>query len=262
MRKKFLFSIILVIIIILIALLAPFIAPNDPYENNIGMRFQKNSSAYPLGTDELGRCVLSRLIYGTRSTMEIGIIVITISALLGVTMGCISGYFGGIVDKIALGIFDIFMAFPPFVYIMVLIGVLGNGKLNLIISMTVSTWVISTKMVRAKVRIEKNKDYVKSAKIYGSSNFFIIIRHILPNIILPLIIFFSLQMGDIILLISGFSFLGLGMPADVPEWGMMISTAKKTIYSRPQLMLYPGICIFLAVFAFNTLAESIREKFE
>lgn len=261
MNKKILFSISLIVIILLVAIFASVVAPNDPLENNICKRFLSFDKDYPLGTDNLGRCVLSRIVFGARNTLQIAFIVILISAFLGISIGCIAGYSEGIIDRILLNIFDVFMAFPPFVYVMVLIGLLGSGKLNLILSISISTWVISTKVVRTKVKVEKQKLYVKNAKVCGTSDLKIVLKHIIPNIIVPMIVFFSLQMGDIILYISGFSFLGLGMPADIPEWGMMINEAKKTIYSSPWLMVYPGVCIFLTVLSFNTLAEGIREEF-
>lgn len=259
MSKKCIFSLSLIILLMLVSTFSSVIAPNDPLENNISNRFEKPSITYPFGTDELGRCVFSRIIYGTKNTMEVAMIVVIISAFMGLSFGCISGYVDGYVDNILMGVFDVFMSFPPFVYVMVLIGLMGNGKFILILSMILSTWVISTKMVRNMVKVEKNKDYIKCAKLCGTSDLSIILKHIMPNIIRPLIVFFSMQMGDIILLIAGFSFLGLGMSADVPEWGMMISTAKKTIYSNPCLMIYPGMCIFISVFAFNSFAENFRE---
>ncbi len=157
MNKKWLISICLVSVIVLIAILAPAIAPHDPYENNIARRLESSSREYLCGTDELGRCVLSRLIYGTRNTLQIALVVILLASSLGITFGCVAGYVGGRIDKGLMIVFDLFMAFPPFVYVMVLIGLMGNDRLNLILSMTMFTWVISTKMVRSKVRIEKQK---------------------------------------------------------------------------------------------------------
>lgn len=261
-NKKIIIGSIMIGIILVIIIFSEILVPNDPDLNNISYRFENPSKEYPLGTDQLGRCILSRLIYGGYNTFSVVIVVTLISAFIGITMGVISGYYGGLTDKILTGLFDIFMSFPPFIYVMALIGIMGGNKITLIASLILGSWAISTKTIRTQVQIENRKLHIKSAKIAGSSNIKIITKHILPSIMPNIIVFFSLQIGGLILMISGFSFLGIGLGSDVPEWGNMIAEAKGCIFSDIQMMIYPGICIFFTVFVFNLLAEGIRERYE
>ena len=261
-NKKIFIGIFMIVIILFTIIFSEVLAPNNPNLNNLSHRFEKSSNKYPLGTDQFGRCILSRLIFGGYNTFSVVIIVIIFSAVIGITLGVISGYYGGLIDRILSGLFDIFMSFPPFIYVMALIGVMGGSKTTLTVALILGSWAYSTKTIRTQVQIENNKLYIKSARIAGSSNFSIITKHILPSIMPNIIIFFSLQLGGLILEVSAFSFLGVGLGGNVPEWGMMISTAKEYILTNKQLMIYPGLCIFFTVFAFNILAEGIREIYQ
>lgn len=243
-------------------LFSNILAPNDPNLNNLSQRFEGASPIYPLGSDQLGRCILSRLIYGGYNTFSVVIIVILVSAFIGITMGIISGYYGGLTDRICTALFDIFMSFPAFVYVMALIGVMGGSKTTLIISLILCSWAFSTKTIRTQVQIENSKLHIQSAKVAGSSDFKILTKHILPSVFPNVIVFFSLLVGEMILAVSAFSFLGIGLGGDVPEWGNMIAEAKEYIFSNKKMMVYPGVCIFFSVLAFNLLAEGIREKYE
>lgn len=254
---------LMMIVVLLSAIgFAEFVAPNAPELNNISNRFGSPDRTFPLGTDHLGRCILSRLIYGGRQTLTVAFTVMAFSALTGVTLGVIAGYFGNNTDRFLTGLFDIFMSFPPFVYVMALIGVMGESKSALIVALILGTWALSTKTIRTQVQIESSKLYIQSARICGTSDFKIITRHILPNILPYTIAFFSLQIGGMILMISSFSFLGIGFGNSGPEWGNMISEAKGYMFSNMIMMIYPGLCIFITVLAFSILAEGIREKYE
>lgn len=262
MNKRMGLSIVLIVLILGTAMMADHLVPNDPYDNKLSLRLQEASLDYPLGTDNMGRCNLSRLLVASRTTLSIALQVSLVSMVLGVGVGALSGYYGGLMDRLLQLLLELFLAFPPFVYVLVFIGLVGNSTKVLILSMAMATWAQSAKAVRAKVIVEKDKLYVQCARLCGSSDGLILIKHILPNVMTAMFVFFSLQFGDVILLISGFSFLGLGISSDIPEWGNMVSSARETLFTRPSQMFYPVLCIFIVVMAFNNLAEGIREKYE
>ncbi|WP_053957261.1 ABC transporter permease [Inediibacterium massiliense] len=261
-NKKIIIGSIMIGIIVIISIFSGILVPNDPNINNLSYRFENFSKEYPFGTDQFGRCILSRLIYGGYNTFSVVFVVMGISALISIIMGIIAGYYGGLLDKILTGLFDIFMSFPPFIYVMALIGVMGGNKMTLISSLVLGSWAFFTRTIRTQVKIENSKLYIQSSKICGSSDFKIITKHILPNIIPNIIVFFSLQISGLILAVSGFSFIGLGLQSDIPEWGNMIAEAREYIFLDMKMMIYPGVCIFFTVFAFNLLAEGIRERYE
>ena len=216
---------LLIAIILLMGVLAPFLAPHDPMAVDITKKFLEPCNEYPFGTDQLGRCVLSRLLF----------------------------------DRVMNTICDIFMAFPPLVIVLTLIGVIGQGAVNLILSIILSMWVWFVKVVRSYVLIEKDKDYITAAKISGCSGADILFSHILPNILPLLVVYFSTGIASIILMISGYSFLGLGLGNDIPEWGAMLNSAKQYLYSNPMLIVYPGTCILLTAAGFNLFGEALRD---
>mgnify|MGYP000038928846 FL=1 len=245
--------------ILLMAVLAPVLAPHDPMAVDITKKFLAPCSAYPLGTDQLGRCVLSRLLYGARYSLGLALPILAILALIGTTLGMLCAWFGGIVDRVMTIVCDIFMAFPPLVIVLTLMGVIGQGAVNLIVSIILSMWVWFVKVVRSYVLIEKSKDYITAAKISGCSGADILLAHILPNILPLLAVYFSTGIASIILMISGYSFLGLGPGNDIPEWGAMLNSAKQYLYSNPMLIVYPGTCILLTAAGFNLFGEALRD---
>lgn len=258
-NKQALIGLLIIIIVVLIALFAPLIASNDPMKVDIRLKFKGPSKSYPLGTDQLGRCVFSRLVYGARYSIGITLLTLLIISIISITSGTLFAYLGGKFDLVFIHICDVIMAFPPLVIVLALVGSLGQGLFNLIFAIIFSVWVWYAKIVRSYVLTEKNKAYVTAAKIAGSSDLKIILKHIIPNILPSLIIFFSTGVASMILMISGFSFLGLGIETGAPEWGAMLSSAKKYIYSRPNMITYPGICILFTAFGFNLFGEALRD---
>lgn len=258
-NKQLLFGLSLIIIFIIIAIFAPLIAPNNPYEVEISKKFLTPSHNFPLGTDQLGRCVLSRLIYGARYSLSIAFPSIFILALISTIVGTISAWFEGLLDKLILLLCDVFMAFPPIVIVLSLLGILGQGSLNLIISIVLSMWIWFVKVIRSYVLIEKRKNYIIAAKISGCSSIEIIVKHIFPNIAPLIVVYFSTGIAAIILMISGYSFLGVGLSENIPEWGIMLSNSKQYLYSNPTLIIYPGLCILLTSAGFNIFGESLRD---
>lgn len=258
-NKQAFIGLVMILFIVTIAVFAPTIATNDPMKVDVVNKFHNISSEYPLGTDQLGRCVYSRLVYGARYSLGIAIPILLIISILSIILGTSIAYIGGIVDRIFIGICDILMAFPPLVVLLALVGALGQGTLNLVLAMILSMWAWYAKIVRSYVLVEKNKDYIASARIAGSTDIKIIFKHIIPNVLPSLIVFFSIGIGSMILMISGFSFLGMGVEAGRPEWGAMLSGAKQYIYSRPYMIFYPGFCILFTVAGFNLFGEALRD---
>ena len=250
---------ILILTIFSLGVFAHYIAPNDPLKVKITQKLLSSSLEFPLGTDQLGRCILSRIIYGTRYSLGVSVFVISIVLLISFIVGTISGYYGGIVDRVIISICDIFMAFPPMVLVLALIGFLGPGIINLIFSMVFSLWAGYTKIIRSYVLAQKNKNYVLAAKVFGTPNYKIITRHIIPNVIPAIIVYAAIGTGRSILMISGFSFLGLGVQPPIPEWGSMLSEAKKFFYTNPELLAYSAVMIFITTLAFNIFGDALRD---
>lgn len=258
-NKQAVIGMLMILIVIMAAIFAPFIAPNNPNEINTAIKFLPSGGKYPLGTDQLGRCVLSRIVYGARYSLGISIPTLMILAVISMILGTFTAYFGGLLDRIFSIICNIFMAFPPLVVVLSLAGVLGQGISNIIMSVVLSMWVWFVKVIRSYVLIEKGKEYVTAAYIAGCSDFKIIIRHIIPNILPMMIVYFSTSIAALILMVSGYSFLGIGTNRNVPEWGSMLSSARIFLYSNPKLIFYPGLCILFTSAGFNLFGEALRD---
>ena len=252
-------GLIMIIIIMLVVIFAPLIAPNDPMQVDPTLKFQERSEEYPLGTDNLGRCTFSRLIYATRTSMSIALPILVVLIIISIILSMIAGYYSGWFDKVMEIICNAFMAFPPIAIVLSLIGALGQGIFNLAISIIISSWVWYIRIIRNFILTEMAKPYIVSAKISGCSDIKIMVYHILPNIIPQCLVFFSTGVAGIILMISGFAFLGIGIEPGIAEWGAMLNSGKSFLYSNPELILYPGICILFTATAFNLFGESLRD---
>ena len=245
--------------VVFCALFAPWLAPNDPQKIDLSKSFMKSSWEFPLGTDPLGQCVLSRLLFGARYSLLLAGVVLFLTGFISIALGTLSAYYGGVVDRVITALCDVFMAFPPLVFILAFVGALGPGMVNLMASMVLAMWVWYARIVRGQALVEKNKNYILLAKVAGLSDFRIIVKHLLPNIMPALIVFYTLGVGEMIFMISGFSFLGLGVEAGLPEWGSMLNEAKRNIYTQPYFMFYPGLCILFTVCGFNLFGEALRD---
>lgn len=252
-------GLIMILIVTCLALLAPVIAPNNPQQVNPVDKFSEPNNEYPLGTDQLGRCTFSRLLYGARYSLSISLPVLFMLAVISTFLGTVFAYVGGVLDRIFTVICDIFMAFPPLVVVLSLVGALGQGVVNIMISVVFSMWVWFARVVRSYVMLEKNKAYVTASRIAGCSEAKILFRHIIPNIMPSLIVYYSTAVASVILMVSGFSFLGLGIEPGLPEWGAMLSNGKAFLYSHPMQLIYPGICIVFTAAAFNLFGEALRD---
>ena len=249
-------------IFILAAIFAPLIATHDVTAQNLAMRYAAPSAAHWFGTDSLGRDVFSRVVYGARISLEVGIIVVTVSSVIGVIIGSIAGFYGGIVDRILSGyIFNVFLAFPGLLLAIALVAFLGAGLGKLILALCVIGWVGYARVMRGQVLKVREYDFVQAARALGASSFRILKTHILPNAIQPLIVQASLGMAGAVMSEASLSFLGLGIPPPAPSWGTMIeeSRAFDILYNAPHVMLFPGLAIALTVLSFNFIGDGLRE---
>lgn len=252
-------SLIVILSVCLAGILAPLIAPHDPTTVDIKSKLLGMSLAYPFGTDQLGRCVFSRLLYGIRTTVFLSLIAMVATIVIGTVLGMISGLFRGWVDELIMRICDIMLSFPSEVMILAIVGILGSGISNIVIANIIAKWAWYTRMIRSIVIQYVDKNYIKFAKVSGCSNLHIIRKHLIPGTIGEIVVLATLDTGWVILNISALSFLGLGVQAPTPEWGMMLSEAKNIMTIYPQQMLPAGLAILVIVAAFNFLGDSLQE---
>ena len=258
-KLKFNIIIFILISIFLISLLAPYMAPNDPYAVDLTKTLQSPSKEFLFGTDSLGRCVFSRVLYGANRTIFSAIIVVLITFLFGTTVGIISGYIGGKIDRLIMRIVDVFLAFPGLVLAIAVAGLLGGSMINAMIAISLISWTKYARIARSKVLEIKEETFIQASKISGHNALHIMIKHILPNILAYLIVTASLDIGTVIMEMSSLSFLGLSSPLPTPEWGAMISEVKSVIQFAPWTLLAPGLAILIVVVLFNLLGDIIRD---
>jgi len=258
-NKAALFGGVLILIYLITALLAPVIFPGNPSAPNLIRSLERPSIEHPLGTDELGRSILGRVVYGSRVSLLIAIGVVFVGLLVGVPLGLISGYYGGKVDFVIQRITDTLLAFPGFLLALALVAVLGVGLKNTIISVGISMVPIYIRLVRGCTLSVREQTYVEAAKAVGTRDRIILLRHILPNVMAPITIQTSLGMGTAILFAAGLGFLGIGVQPPTPEWGTMLSSGRAYLFNAPHVATFPGIAIFLAVLGFNLAGDGLRD---
>ena len=253
------FTTLAVLNIALIGIFAPVIAPNDPYETNIINKFASYSVQYPLGTDQLGRCVLSRMIFGIRPTLGLAALTMAGTIGIGAVLGIIAGYFRGIAEEIIMRIVDVMLSFPSQIMVFAVVALLGVSVQNVIIANVFIKWAWYARMIRTGVMQYRDKNFVQFSRCVGMPERFILFRHLLPSITSDLAVLASLDIGWAIINISTLSFLGLGVQAPTPEWGAMLNEAKEVLTSNPTQMLAPGIAIVALVCCFNLLGDAMRD---
>ncbi|NJO49508.1 MAG: nickel ABC transporter permease subunit NikC [Leptolyngbyaceae cyanobacterium RM2_2_4] len=249
----------LIAIVVLTAIFAPLIAPHDPLAVDLMQKLQPPSAAFPLGTDHLGRCILSRLIYGARVSLSISLVVIALTTTISLVVGLIAGYVGGRVDSWLMRVCDVFLAFPALILSLAIVGIWGAGVGNLIFALAITHWAGYARIVRSRVLSVKESDFIQAAIVSGASSLPIMFKHILPFTIAELAILTSLDISHMILHIAGLSFLGLGIQPPTPEWGAMINDGREYFRRQPELMLYPGLMIFITTLAFNIVGDVLRD---
>lgn len=258
-NRAALFGGILILIYLVTALLAPFLFPGNPSAPNLIRSLERPSIEHPLGTDELGRSILGRIIYGSRVSLLIAIGVVSVGLLVGLPLGLISGYYGGKVDFGIQRVTDTLLAFPGFLLALALVAVLGVGLKNTIISVGISMVPIYIRLVRGCTLSVREQTYVEAAKAVGTRDMTILLKHILPNVMVPIIVQTSLGMGTAILFAAGLGFLGIGVQPPTPEWGAMLGSGRVYLFNAPHVATFPGIAIFLAVIGFNLSGDGLRD---
>ncbi|MRX72792.1 nickel ABC transporter permease subunit NikC [Bacillus lacus] len=251
----------IIVVLFLITILAPWLAPNDPVLVNVAHKLQSPSLNYPLGTDHLGRCTFSRILFGARISLGFAMIIFISALSIGLIIGMIAGYKGGWIDQLLMRICDGLMAIPSLLFVLGFVGIWGAGLKQVVLGLILVQWVYYARIIRGMVLSLKEQNYITAAKISGSSTWTIMKKHIFPNVIPPIAVLGTLEMGWAIMNLSSMSFLGLGVQPPAPEWGAMISEGKSYIRTNPTLMMYPGIMIVLVVATFNLLGESLSERF-
>ncbi len=253
---------ILLLIYLLCALGAPVLFRGDPSAPDLMNSLSPPSGAYFLGTDELGRSILGRILYGARVSLLIAVGVVGVGLVIGVPVGLVSGYYGGKTDFIIQRFTDMMLAFPGFLLALALVAILGVGLKNTVISIGISMIPLYIRLVRGCVLTVKEEVYVEAARACGTRDLNIIRHHILPNVLAPIIIQTSLGMGTAILFAAGLGFLGIGVQPPTPEWGSMLGSARAYMMGKPHVATFPGIAIFLAVLSFNLLGDGLRDAFD
>ncbi|MFF2177699.1 ABC transporter permease subunit [Lysinibacillus sp. NPDC058147] len=259
LNGKQLISIALLSFIGLLGLFAPFIMPNDPFLVDVSKKFLGPSWAYPFGTDHLGRCILSRILLGIRYSLGSALFIQLIASFFAICIGAIVAFKRGIIDYLFIRICDILLAFPTLVLAFGLLGILGPSLRNVLLALIFTQTIYYSRILRGLFISVNEKEFIKAAKISGTSGVKLIQRHFAPNIMAPMLTIISLDLGKVILEIAGFSFIGLGVQAPTPEWGMMISEGKQHIRQHPELMLYPGTAIIIVVLLFNILSSRNKQ---
>lgn len=260
-NKLSLLAFAIIILLVLSAIFAPVIVPypEDVYSTHIEQKLEAPSSEHIMGTDELGRDVFSRLVYGARVSISTALVAVGVALVIGIPLGAIAGTFGGWVDNVIMRITDVFLSFPPLLLAIALVTLLGPGLTNAIIAIVVSWWPWYTRLVRGQAISIKERKFVQAAETIGTSKAKIIFSHIVPNCISPVIVQASMDIGGVIMTVASLSFLGLGAQQPQPEWGLMISVGRASFPDKWWCCIFPGIAIFLTVLSFNLLGDAIRE---
>jgi peptide/nickel transport system permease protein len=253
-------GVVLVSIFVFSAIFAPWIAPQDPAHIDLPSRLQTPSAQHWCGTDELGRDILSRLIWGARISLLVGSGVVACSLLLGLIIGSLAGYYGGGIDRfVNVVLMNAFLSFPGILIAIAFVAFRGPGIFNLILALSIGGWVGYARLVRAQVLAVREREFVEAARALGAGDLHIITRHILPNIIQPVIVQAAIGMAGAVLAEATMSFLGLGVPPPTASWGSMLNDARSHLFDAPHLVLFPAVTVMLAVLAFNFIGDALRD---
>ena len=261
-RKLAVIGLFIILAMVITAILAPLLAPYDPYKIFLSKALHQPNPENLLGTDTVGRDVLSRIIYGTRTSLTIGILASFISLSIGVTLGLIAGYFGGVVYSIIMRFVDAWMSVPPLMTVMVISVLLGGGIVNVFLALGIGMIPIYCRVTCGQALSVRQNDYVLAARAMGASHLRLMLRHILPNCMAPIIIVTTVQLGIVILIEAGLSFLGFGINPPTAAWGSMVNEGYKYLLTNPILSIAPGMAIMLVVFGFNMMGDGLRDALD
>ncbi|RME82891.1 MAG: ABC transporter permease [Caldilineae bacterium] len=248
----------IILIWLLIAILAPYITPYDHLAQDLSHRLEPPNRVHWFGSDELGRDIFSRVLYGARISMPLGILVVALSSVIGILVGGISGYVGGTFDEVVMRIADVFLAFPSLVLAMAITAALGPGLNNAMLAIVVVLWPTYARVIRGQVLAVKERDYIEAARAVGAPSHRILLRHVFPNSYTPVFVKASLDIGAAILIAAGLSFIGLGAPPPTPEWGTMVSMGRQK-FAQWWIATFPGLAMLTVVMGFNFLGDGLRD---
>jgi peptide/nickel transport system permease protein len=247
---------------ILVAIFAPFLAPYDPNAIDLKSILKNPTAAHPFGTDELGRDILSRVIYGARVSIVVGLVTTSISTLLGIVLGAVAGYRGGLTDIVISRLMEIFSAFPDILFAVGVMFILGPGVINLFIALGILGWVGTARLIRGQVMQLKEKEYIEAARASGASGFWLIIKHLIPNCVSTIIILVTMGIPGAMMSEAALSFLGLGVQPPNPSWGSMINMSRTYIRTLPTYSIFPGVAMIIVVLAFNIFGDGLRDALD
>lgn len=261
-RKLVMFGLAVLIVMTFTAIFAEWLAPHNPYRGNMADSLFQPCKKYPLGTDILGKDTLSRLIFGTRTAFMVGFITVGIASIIGVTLGLLAGYLGGIVNMIIMRVMDAFMCFPMLLFALVIAAVLGGGIQNVIIALSVATVPGYARVMHGLTLSVRENDYILAEHAMGANNMRTMLRHILPNALPPMIVLVTLQLGMLVLAEANLSFLGIGIEPPGAAWGSMVNDGRQYLLTNPVLSFAPAFTIMLVVFAFNMVGDGLRDALD
>ena len=260
MNKPLLFGVLIIGIFSLMAIFAPIISPHDPGKIDVDSLLVPPSSEHLLGTDSLGRDLLSRMFYGARISLSIGLIAVGIATIIGLILGAVAGFYGGITESLIMRFVDILLCFPTFFLILAVVAILEPSIFNIMIIIGLTSWMGIARLVRAEILSLKEREFIQAARAIGASNFRIITYHLIPNAIGPVLVSATLGIAGAILLESGLSFLGLGVQPPTPSWGNILIEAKSTLGVAWWITVFPGLAILVTILGFNLIAEGLKKK--
>jgi peptide/nickel transport system permease protein len=251
-----------VVLLVITAIFAPQIAPHDPYEQNLNAVLAQPSGTHILGTDEVGRDLLSRVIYGTRISLLVGVVAVTIAGIIGMALGLLAGYMGGWVNTLIMRFTDALLALPPLVLMLAIAAMLGNGLFNVLISIAISMMPTYCRLMCGQVAALKENEYITAGHAMGAGHLRIMLRHLLPNALPPLLVMIFINLGTAILMEATLSFLGIGIVPPIASWGAMSSAGFRFLFSNPLIPLMPGFAISVVVLAFNMVGDGVRDALD
>ncbi len=260
-HKQIIFGLLIVSMFALLAIMAAVISPYDPNDINVENSFLAPSLKHLFGTDQLGRDIFSRIIFGGRISLTIGFVAVGIAVLIGSLLGAVAGYYGGKVDSFIMRIVDMMLCFPTFFLILSVIAILGPNIYNIMIIIGLTSWMGVARLIRAEILSLKERDFVQAAKVIGASDLRIITKHLIPNALTPVLVSATLGIGGAILTESGLSFLGLGVQPPTPSWGNILMDGKATMDVAWWITIFPGLVILVTVLGYNLLGEGLRDMF-
>ncbi|HYA94084.1 MAG TPA: oligopeptide ABC transporter permease [Thermodesulfobacteriota bacterium] len=256
------FGLIVIAVLFLIAGLAAFFAPYDPGQTNVALKLNRPSLHHYLGTDQLGRDVFSRMLYGSRVSLSVGFVAVAISIFIGILVGAVAGYYGGWTDNILMRFVDTMLCFPTFFLILTVVALLGPGIFKIMVVIGITSWMGTSRFVRAEFLSLRERDFTQAAKALGVKDLRIIFRHILPNALAPVFVTATLDVATAILVEAGLSFLGFGVQPPAPSWGNILTEGRTYIFDAWWLTVFPGLAILITVLSFNLLGEGLRDALD